>query len=59
MTTKSKHPGFAAVSAAIAQREGLPPARADAILAASARKASKNAVKKNQRLKKVRSVNKS
>lgn len=48
------HPGFEAVQEAIARREGLEKAKAGAILAASTRRASKAAKRKNPRLKKVR-----
>lgn len=52
------HPGFAAVQKKIAARQGISQKRAGAILAASARKASPAAIKKNPRLKKVRGVSK-
>jgi uncharacterized DUF497 family protein len=52
------HPGFNKASAAIAKKQGVSQKRADAILAAGARKASKKAVKKNPRLKKVGGVKK-
>ncbi len=48
------HPGFKAVAASIARRQGLPLARARAILAARTRKASAKAKKINPRLKRVR-----
>lgn len=54
----AKHPGFAKVSAGIAKKQGVSQKRADAILAAGARKAGKGAVKKNPRLKKVSGVKK-
>lgn len=49
-----KHPGFAAVSNSIAQRQGIPIDSARAILAAKTRSASPRAKKKNPKLKKVR-----
>jgi hypothetical protein len=49
----TKHPGFAAVQSKIAKQQGIPKARAGAILAASSRNASKAAKRKNPRLKKV------
>lgn len=55
---KKPHPGFAATQAKIAKREGVSKDRAGAILAASARKASKSAVKANPRLKRVPGVKK-
>lgn len=48
-----KHPGFKAAAASIERKEGVSKERAGAILATSARKASKSAVKKNPRLKRV------
>lgn len=48
-----KHPGFKAVASNIAKREGVSADRANAILAASSRGASKAAKKANPRLKKV------
>lgn len=48
------HPGFGAVARKIAAREGLPMARARAILAASSRGASAAAKRANPRLKRVR-----
>ena len=53
-----KHPGFKAVAAGIAKKQGVSKERAGAILAASARKASKSAVKANPRLKKISGVKK-
>ena len=50
---KKAHPGFAKTSAKIAAKEGISEERADAILAASSRGASKAAKKANPRLKKV------
>lgn len=49
-----KHPGFKAVQAKIAKKEGYSKDKAGAILAASTRNASKTAKKKNPRLKKVK-----
>ncbi len=49
-----KHPGFKAVAQQIAQKEGVPLENANAMLAASSRKASAKAKKKNPRLKKVK-----
>lgn len=54
----AKHPGFAKASASIAKKQGISGSRADAILAAGARKASSKAVKANPRLKKVSGVKK-
>ena len=48
-----KGEGFNKASASIARREGVSPARADAILAASTRKASPKAKRANPNLKKV------
>jgi hypothetical protein len=53
-----KHPGFKATQKKIAARQGLSMESAGAILAAGARKASKKAVAKNPRLKRVRGVKK-
>lgn len=55
---KKAHPGFKAVAAKIAKKQGVSKERAGAILAASARKASKAAVKANPRLKRVTGVKK-
>jgi len=52
------HPGFKAVQAKIAKKQGISKKRAGAILAAGARKASKQAVKANPRLKRVSGVKK-
>ncbi len=49
----SKHPGFKAAAQKIASKEGVSKERANAILAASSRWASKSAKRKNPRLKKV------
>jgi hypothetical protein len=50
----SKHPGFKAVQAKIAKKEGVSSDRAGAILAASSRGASKAAKKSNPKLAKVK-----
>ena len=50
----AKHPGFDKASASIAKRQGVSPRRADAILAAGTRKASKKARKANPRLNRVK-----
>jgi hypothetical protein len=49
-----KHPGFKALSKEMAQNEGMPMMNANAMLAASSRKAPAAAKKKNPRLKKVK-----
>ena len=49
----AKHPGFKKAAASIEKREGVSKESADAILAASSRKASPAAKKANHRLKKV------
>lgn len=49
-----KHPGFKAVQASIAKKEGVSKDRAGAILAAASRKASPKAKKANPRLKRVK-----
>lgn len=54
MKKNGKHPGFQAVQSKIAKREGIPPARAGAILAASTRNASQAARKANPALNRVR-----
>lgn len=51
-----KHPGFKAVAAKIAAKQGVSKESAAKIVAAGARKASKAAVKKNPALKKVSGV---
>ncbi len=51
-----KHRGFKAVAASIAQKQGIPMERANAILAAGARKASPKAIKANPSLKKISGV---
>jgi len=48
-----KHPGFQKVAAGIARRSGVSMEAAGAILAASSRKASAKAKRKNPRLKRV------
>ena len=53
-----KHPGFKSVQTGIAKRMNISIKRAGAILASAARKASKAAIKKNPRLKRVRGVRK-
>ena len=47
------HPGFKAVQAKIAAKEGVSEERAGAILASASRKASPAAKKENPRLKRV------
>ena len=49
-----KHPGFKAVQTRIAAKQGVSKERAGAILAASTRRASPAAKRKNPRLKKVK-----
>lgn len=49
-----KHPGFKAVQSKIARQRGISKDRAGAILAASTRRASASAKRKNPRLKKVK-----
>lgn len=56
MATKKKHPGFKAVQASIAKKEGISKKAAGAILASSSRNASKKAKKSNPRLKKVKQM---
>lgn len=51
---KKKHPGFKAVQKKIAKKQGISEEKAGAILAASSRKASPAAKKKNPNLKKVK-----
>lgn len=48
------HPGFKAVQSKIAKKQGISKESAGAILAASTRKASPAAKKKNPRLKRVK-----
>lgn len=56
MAAKKAHPGFKAVQKKIAKKQGVSMERAGAILASGARKASKKAVQKNPRLKRVSGV---
>jgi hypothetical protein len=49
-----KHPGFKKVASSIAKKSGVSKKAAGAILAASTRKASAKAKKKNPRLKRVK-----
>jgi len=49
-----KHPGFKAVQASIAKKEGVSKESAGAILASAARKASPKAHKENPKLNKVK-----
>jgi len=56
MKSSKKHPGFKAVQKKIAAKQGIGMESAGAILASSARKASKSAIKKNPALKKVSGV---
>ena len=56
MAAKKAHPGFKAVQAQIAKKQGVSKERAGAILAAGARKASKKAIAANPRLKRVSGV---
>lgn len=56
--TSKKHPGFKAVQEKIAKKQGISKKAAGAILASSARKASKKAVKANPRLKRISGVGK-
>lgn len=51
---KKKHPGFKAVEAKIAKKQGIPMKNAGAILANSSRKASPKAKKANPMLSKVK-----
>jgi hypothetical protein len=53
MVKAKKHPGFNAVSNKIQKSEGVSAQAADAILAASTRKTSVSAKKKNPNLRKV------
>jgi hypothetical protein len=50
------HPGFEGAAREIARKQKIPMNRARAILAAGARRASKRAIKKNPRLKRVSGV---
>jgi hypothetical protein len=49
-----KYPGFKKVQSGIAKRQGISKKRAGAILAASSRRASPAAKKRNPKLKKVK-----
>ena len=53
-----KHPGFKAVAAKVAAKQGVSKESAAKIVAAGARKASKAAVKANPRLMRVTGVKK-
>lgn len=55
---REKHRGFKAVQKEIAEKQGISKTRAGAILAASARKESPEALRKNPRLRKVSGVSK-
>lgn len=50
----SKHPGFKAVAASIARKQGLSDAKAAAILASRTRGASAEAKRANPRLRRVK-----
>lgn len=54
MAPRQAHPGFKAVAASIARQKGVPIARANAILAASTRRAGAKARRRNPRLNRVR-----
>jgi len=54
MAKSKAHPGFKAVQAKIAKKQGISKESAGAILASSSRKASSSAKKKNPRLKRVK-----
>lgn len=56
--TSKKHPGFKAVQEKIAKKQGISKKAAGAILASSARKTSKKAIKANPRLKRISGVGK-
>lgn len=56
MAAQKKHRGFKAVAKSIAKKQGISMERASAIVAAGAMKASKEAVKKNPRLKNIKAV---
>lgn len=49
----SAHPGFSRVASRIARKQGISKKRASAILAASSRRASPAAKRRNPRLKRV------
>lgn len=59
MAAKKAHPGFKAVQAKIAKKEGVSKKAAGAMLASATRKASPAAKKANPNLKKVAPVKKS
>lgn len=54
MAVRKKHPGFKAVAGRMARRQGISRKAASAELAASTRRASKGAKKRNPRLKRVK-----
>lgn len=54
MAAKKAHPGFKAVQAKIAKKQGVSMERAGAILAAGTRRASAKAKRANPRLKRVK-----
>jgi hypothetical protein len=54
MATSKKHPGFKAVQASIASKQGVSMKSAGAILASASRNASPAAKAKNPNLKKVK-----
>lgn len=54
MATTKKHPGFKAVQAKIASKEGVSKKAAGAILASASRRASSASKAKNPRLRKVK-----
>lgn len=54
MARSKSHPGFKAVQGRIAKRMGVSKGRAGAILAASTRKASAGAKRRNPRLRRVK-----
>lgn len=51
-----KHPGFKAAASSIAKKQGVSKERANAILAAGARKAGASAVRRNPHLRRVSGV---
>lgn len=53
-STTKKHPGFKAVANKISKKEGVSKKSAAKIVAASSRKASAKAKRKNPKLKKVK-----
>lgn len=54
MAKSKAHPGFKSVQSSIARREGVSKKAAGAILAASTRRASPAAKRRNPRLKRVK-----